>query len=216
MAEHARFQLGPFEHLGVTVGREEQSHLGVALGKSEGHVLGRGPAAPTRLARIQNEEGIARVEQHVLGVGRDGLDDGPLDELSVDAAIFEVDGAASFLDVAVACVDEVEGRLRTAFARGLHSRCDLPRRGFERSLRRRLGYTGQLRVGRRTCPVERRQQGHVIRIGDRAEQTVVAGAVVIGVLQVGHGQGGATIVGHHQREGSRALCRERGGRREQT
>ena len=50
VAEHARFQLGPFEHLGVTVGREEQSHLGVAFGKSEGHVLGRGPAAPPGLA----------------------------------------------------------------------------------------------------------------------------------------------------------------------
>ena len=44
----------------------------------------------------------------MFGVGRNGLDDGAFEKLTVDAAVFEVDGAEPLFRVAVAGVDKIE------------------------------------------------------------------------------------------------------------
>ena len=70
----------------------------------------------------------------MLGVRREPFDDDILDELTIEASVFQVDVPAPVLYLSVAGIDEVEGRLVPVLLGGSHR---------SRQLRHSLGFTSR-------------------------------------------------------------------------
>ena len=210
MAEHARFEAGPFVTLaghraGKQVAHPSGPQPGLELDEPPG-----GVPRPTRSARERQQIGVAGIDDEVALLGADAVDDSGHQLVRFDASVLERQEEAPVVaDVAVTCVDNIKRRRNAARARLSHVAPEPVHRLLQLALAGRQHLGGSLRMQPARVVVQPRQ--HDGARAQRSEQREVASSVVVRILERRDSRLGARVDADDQRE-QRALPR-RGRRR---